>query len=168
LAPIEADAPSARGAERIAWTLRLTTAALLIGHGGFGAFMHKAEWARYLGALGVSSGTVEAAALIPLVGCFEIALGLLVLAAPLPSLLLFAFGWKVGTEALRPLTGEPIWEFIERGGSYAAPLALAVLTGVRPTLGVAPRLAAFVRGRPRRDRHRVVPAARMEPLRTRA
>jgi hypothetical protein len=35
--------------------------------------------------------------------------------------------WKVGTEWLRPMAGEPLWEFIERGGSYAAPLALLVL-----------------------------------------
>jgi hypothetical protein len=39
----------------------------------------------------------------------------------------FVFAWKLGTEALRPLAGEPIWEFIERGGSYGAPLALAWL-----------------------------------------
>ena len=49
--------------------------------------------------------------------------------------------WKVGTEALRPLAGEPIWEFIERSGSYAAPLALLAL---RFNLGpqYAPRTAA--------------------------
>ena len=35
--------------------------------------------------------------------------------------------WKIGTEALFPIAGAPIWEFIERGGSYAAPLALALL-----------------------------------------
>jgi hypothetical protein len=39
----------------------------------------------------------------------------------------FVFVWKVGTEALRPLAGEPIWEFVERSGSYAAPLALLAL-----------------------------------------
>jgi hypothetical protein len=109
--------------------------------------MHKAEWARYLGALGLSAGTVEAAALVPLVGCLELALGLLVLGAPLPGLLLFAFGWKVGTEALRPLTGEPLWEFIERGGSYAALLGLAWIAGAGQTPGVARRLADTVRGR---------------------
>jgi hypothetical protein len=32
--------------------------------------------------------------------------------------------WKVGTELLRLAVGEPFWEFVERGGSYAAPLAL--------------------------------------------
>ncbi len=45
------------------------------------------------------------------------------------GLLLFVFAWKLGTEALRPLAGEPVWEFIERGGSYGAPLALAWLRG---------------------------------------
>ena len=58
---------------------------------------------------------------------FLVALGLLVFAWPARGLLIFVFVWKVGTEAFRPLAGEPIWEFIERGGSYAAPLALAWL-----------------------------------------
>jgi len=37
------------------------------------------------------------------------------------------FRMEARTEAFRPLAGEPIWEFIERGGSYGAPLALAWL-----------------------------------------
>ena len=40
------------------------------------------------------------------------------------GVLLFVFAWKLATEAFRPLAGEPIWEFIERRGSYGAPLAL--------------------------------------------
>ena len=49
--------PGADGSDRpsasaLAWILRITTAALLIGHGGFGAFMHKAAWAGYFGAVG--------------------------------------------------------------------------------------------------------------------
>jgi hypothetical protein len=63
----------------------------------------------------------------PWAGWFECALGLLVLAWPGRGVLVFVFAWKLGTEALRPLAGEPIWEFIERGGSYGAPLALAWL-----------------------------------------
>ncbi len=55
------------------------------------------------------------------------ALGLLIIARPSVSLLVFVFVWKVGTEWLRPMAGEPLWEFIERGGSYAAPLALLLL-----------------------------------------
>jgi hypothetical protein len=111
-------------ARRLAWILRITTAALLIGHGGFGAFMQKAAWIEYFGAAGITPQMAQGASLIALVGWFEIALGLLVLAKPVPAVLIFVFVWKVGTELLRLLVGEPFWEFIERGGSYAAPLAL--------------------------------------------
>ena len=110
--------------ERLAWILRITTAALLIGHGGFGAFMQKDAWLEYFGAAGITAQMAQGASLIALVGSFEIALGLPVLATPVPAMLIFVFVWKVGTELLRPLVGEPFWEFIERGGSYAAPLAL--------------------------------------------
>jgi hypothetical protein len=35
--------------------------------------------------------------------------------------------WKLSTESLWIATGAPIWEFVERAGSYAAPLAFAAL-----------------------------------------
>jgi hypothetical protein len=114
---------------QIAWILRVTTAALLIGHGGFGAFMHKTDWTGYFAVMGVERGSVHRMLLIDVVGWFEIALGFAVLAWPGPGLLLFVFLWKIGTEWLRPMAGEPFWEFIERGGSYAAPLALLWLEG---------------------------------------
>lgn len=47
-------------AQQIGWILRLTTASLLIGHGGFGAFMHKAEWADYFVTAGVGPGVAMA------------------------------------------------------------------------------------------------------------
>ena len=114
----------------IGWILRVTTALLLIGHGGFDVFMQK-DWSGYAAGMGISPATLAAHPLRPVGGWFEVALGLLVLAWPARGLLLFIFAWKLGTEALRPLAGEPIWEFIERGGSYGAPLALAWLQGCR-------------------------------------
>jgi hypothetical protein len=114
--------------QRLAWILRLTTAALLIGHGGFGVFLQKQQaWTHYFGVLGIDPGTVSSASLIPLVGWFEVALGAAVLVRPAWGLLLFVFAWKLSTELLRLPAGEPIWEVVERGGSYAAPLALLVL-----------------------------------------
>lgn len=110
----------------IGWILRVTTALLLIGHAGFDFAMHK-DWAGYATAIGISPTTLSGHPLRPWAGWFECALGLLVLAWPGRGLLVFVFAWKLGTEALRPLAGEPIWEFIERGGSYGAPLALAWL-----------------------------------------
>ncbi len=112
----------------IAWTLRVTTALLLIGHGGFSFAMGKSATS-YFAAVGIPAQAVETWALTPIGGWLEAALGVAVLVAPQPGLLVFIFVWKLLTEATRPLAGEPIWEFIERGGSYAAPLALFVLQG---------------------------------------
>jgi hypothetical protein len=114
---------------RVHWALRIGTAALLVGHGGFGAFMNKEAWTGYFAEVGIGASTVQSAHLIGLVGWFEIALGLAVLARPVRRLLLFVVLWKVGTEWLRPMAGEPVWEFIERGGSYGAPLALVYVNG---------------------------------------
>jgi hypothetical protein len=123
---------TAANAGRVAWSLRIGTAALLVGHGAFGALLHKAVWYDYLAALGISESTATSLHLLSVVGWFEIALGLAVLVAPLPGLLLFVLLWKLGTELLRPLAGEPLWEFIERAGSYAAPLGLyLVLTWMK-------------------------------------
>jgi hypothetical protein len=110
--------------ERLSWILRLTTASLLIGHGGFGVLMNKQVWANYMGVLGIGADTVQSTSLIGVVGWFEIVLALAVLVKPAPGLLLGVVAWKLGTELLRLPAGEPIWEFLERGGSYGAPLAL--------------------------------------------
>ncbi len=128
-------------ASAIGWILRVTTALLLIGHGGFDFAMHK-NWTGYAAAIGISPATLAAHPLTPLAGWFECVLGLLVLAWPKSGVLFFVFAWKLGTEALRPLAGEPIWEFIERGGSYGAPLALAWIQGWRRTVAGSASTAA--------------------------
>lgn len=132
IAPRPSVEPDRARMERVAMILRVTTALLLIGHGGYGAFMHKQMLASQYLAVGlrdVPGGVV--AFLVPGIGWFEIVLGVVVLLAPLPALLLFIFAWKVATEMLYPMSGSPFWEFIERGGSYGAPLALFFLTSRR-------------------------------------
>jgi hypothetical protein len=63
------------------------------------------------------------------IGAFEFALALAVLVAPRPALLVAVGLWKLATESLFLIGGTPapLFEVIERGGSYAAPLALALL-----------------------------------------
>ena len=118
---------SAAQAHRLAWVLRLSVATLLIGHGGIGAFMQPHAWMGYLAVLGIHATTVANGSLIATVGWAEIALGAVVLMRPFRGLLLFVVAWKVLTELLRPLAGEEIGQFIERSGSYAAPLTFALL-----------------------------------------
>ena len=61
------------------------------------------------------------------VGGLEIVLAVAVLVAPLPSLLLGICLWKMATEALFMTAGSLPFEWIERAGSYMAPLALYYL-----------------------------------------
>ena len=121
-------------AQRLECLLRTATAGALVGHGGFGWAMAKRDWVGYFGAVGVGSATVHDASLLAAVGLFETALGLLVLARPAPALLLFVVAWRLGTELLRPLAGEPLWEFVERWSNYTAPLALLWVRGWPTTL----------------------------------
>src|SRR5438874_1742136 len=81
-----------------------------VGHGAYGAVLAKPAWFGYFAVLGVPETAVQSAALMTLVGGGEIALGLLVLAAPAPALLVFMATWKAFSEFLRVPAGEPFWE----------------------------------------------------------
>ena len=107
-----------------AMTLRWAIGLCLIGHGGIALFTHT-RWTVYVEALGVSPASAVTA--LHAVGGFELVLGAAVLVAPFDALLVFVCLWKVASEALRISVGEPLWEFIERGGAYAAPLLLILL-----------------------------------------
>lgn len=114
--------------------LLLTTVALLAGHAGLGFFAGKAALADHYAALGFD----HPAEVARWVGGFEFVLALAVLIAPRPALLAGICAWKLATESLFLLGGTPapLFEVIERGGSYAAPLALAFLVS-----GKTPRSA---------------------------
>ena len=115
--------------DRTAWILRISAGLLFIGHGGFGAFMQKKMLAEQYASVGLSSFPGGASALVPMVGWFELLLGVAVILSPIPILLVLMCAWKIATELLYPASGAPWWEFIERGGSYAAPLGLLILRG---------------------------------------
>jgi hypothetical protein len=100
-----------------------STATLLFAHGALQTIVRKPLFTTLYDAIDVS------ASVIPVVGAVEMAVALLVLMAPVPALLLGIAAWKIATEALFPIAGAPIWEFVERSGSYAAPIALVLLYG---------------------------------------
>jgi hypothetical protein len=121
----ESDGPRADPAT-IARVLQWTTASLLFAHGALAAITRKPLFATHYAALGIP------AAIAPAIGYAEMIVAVLVTVVPSPGLLIAIAVWKIATEALFPISGSPIWEFIERGGSYAAPLALALLSMRRP------------------------------------
>lgn len=102
--------------------LQWSTVLLLLGHGLLGLWVRKHVFVGQYALLGLTGPWVE-----PLIGAFECVLALAVLIQPGVGLLILVLAWKLATEALSPMAGAPIWVFIEHGGSYAAPLALALL-----------------------------------------
>jgi hypothetical protein len=105
-------------------TLRWTTCLLLLGHGALGV-MGKPMLTAHYTAIGLAVETTV------MVGWFEIALAAGVAVRPMAGVLIFVVAWKVATESLFVFAGAPIWELVERAGSYAAPLALAALVTAR-------------------------------------
>lgn len=101
--------------------LQITTVLLLAGHGALGAITGKAVFATHYLAAGLPAGLTST------IGWFELGLALGVALRPVVPLLLFVCAWKLTTESLFIAAGAPVWEFVERAGSYAAPLALAIL-----------------------------------------
>lgn len=118
-----------RRADAVHWALRLTTGLLLIGHAGFGAFVGKPMLREHYAAIGLDRLGVDLGTIVASLGWFELLLAVAIIIRPGRSLLILAFIWKLASELLYPLSGAPVWEFIERAGSYAAPLALLFLHG---------------------------------------
>jgi len=123
---------------RLMRALQFATATLLVGHAGLGFFAHKTGLAHHYAALGIANP----AALVPLVGAFEFFLAGLVLTLPRPEVFVFVCFWKLATESLFLVAGAPIWELIERFGSYTAPLAVAILL-LRPSRPARPAETAL-------------------------
>jgi len=120
--------PAALTAERetLLWrVLSVTTALLLVGHAGL-AIAGKPLLVEHAALIGMDANATFA------IGIFELVLAATVLVTGHPVVLLGVALWKIGTEMLFPLSGTPIWEFVERGGSYGAPLAMTVLALARP------------------------------------
>jgi hypothetical protein len=101
--------------------LQVTTVLLLAGHGALGAITQKGIFATHYASVGLPAGLTAS------IGWFEIGLALAIAVRPLTPLLLFACAWKLATESLFVFAGAPVWEYVERAGSYAAPMALALL-----------------------------------------
>jgi hypothetical protein len=130
-----------RGCARADRVLMGTTALLLIGHGGL-AIEGKPTLVQHAALLGLSPQNLA------IVGVAEIVLAGLVFVRPKPALFIAIGVWKMAVELLYPISGAPMWEFIERGGSYGAPLALAVLAAYRYQLPRVFRLPATERVAP--------------------
>ncbi|MDP4151257.1 MAG: hypothetical protein Q8927_04680 [Bacteroidota bacterium] len=112
--------------QKIHYTLRIAVAMCYIGHGSFG-IITKPVWCHYFAVFGI--GQDLAYQLMPVMGSIDILAGVAMLAYPLRAIPGWLVGWGIVTALLRPLSGEPFAEFVERAGNFGAPLALLFLSG---------------------------------------
>ncbi|MEO7048099.1 MAG: DoxX family membrane protein, partial [Ferruginibacter sp.] len=97
--------------------LRIVVCLLLVGHGWLNIIEKKGILSQY-----TSLGFSDPALISQFVGFFEIFAGLAVLIRPIRTFILVLFIWKMTTELFYP--HYELFEWIERGGSYGAILAL--------------------------------------------
>jgi hypothetical protein len=112
--------------QKLHYTLRIAIAMCFIGHGIFGVIT-KPIWCNYFAVFGI--GKDIAYQMMPLVGGIDIVLGIIMLFYPARSIAAWLVAWGIITASLRPLSGEPFAELIERAGNFGAPLAFLFLYG---------------------------------------
>ena len=112
--------------QKMHYALRIACAMCFIGHGCFG-IITKPIWCNYFAVFGV--GKQAAFALMPWLGSFDILCGLLMLFYPIRAIPIWLIIWGLITASLRPISGEPLAELIERAGNFGAPFALIILSG---------------------------------------
>ncbi|MEW6469389.1 MAG: hypothetical protein AB1458_10705, partial [Bacteroidota bacterium] len=109
---------------RIKWfevLLRIGIAATFFGHGVL-ALAGNPKWIPLLTAFGFSD--FNAAYLLPVIGGIDVLVALALLFRPIRLVILWAMIWAFMAALSRPISGLPLWEFIERASNWALPLAL--------------------------------------------
>lgn len=106
--------------------LRLGVFGSFLGHGVF-ALQAKAGWLPYFTAVGLTEEFGKMA--LPLIGVMDIVVAGFALLYPVRAILAWAAVWGLWTALIRPINGQPIWDFVERAANFAAPMALLAIRG---------------------------------------
>ena len=107
------------------WALRIGVAGEFLGHGVL-ALQGKADWIGWFAKFGIPDPNT-AHTLLTIIGITDVCVALIVLFKPIKPVLLWAIFWGFWTALVRPIVGQPIWDFIERFANWGAPLALYFL-----------------------------------------
>ncbi|MEM6298164.1 MAG: hypothetical protein AAF740_05680 [Bacteroidota bacterium] len=104
--------------------LRVGTFGIFLGHGVY-AFRQRPDWVEYLTSVGFSADT--ALSLMPVIGIVDFVVAVAVLVWTWRPAIIYAAIWAFLTASVRVWVGEEVWEFVERSGNWATPLALFLL-----------------------------------------
>ncbi len=108
----------------LSYLLRLAIFLMFLGHGMI-ALKGNPGWLVYLETVGFSLEMSKKA--IVAIGFLDLIVALVVLLKPLKPVVLWAFIWTFSTALIRPISGESIWAFVERGTNWIVPLVLYLL-----------------------------------------
>ena len=109
----------------IQWVLRLAVAGEFVGHGAF-ALQGKQQWVGWISQM-TGINDILSAKLLLAIGLLDLLVAAIILIRPIKIVLLWAVFWGFWTALVRPIVGEPVWDFIERWANWGAPLALYLL-----------------------------------------
>ncbi|MEK7648301.1 MAG: hypothetical protein AAB400_00095 [Patescibacteria group bacterium] len=108
--------------EKVSLILRIGIFGEFLGHGALALGMKK-EWVGWIVQLFALPSEL-AANIVFVIGILDILVALTVLFCPQRWVLVWAAFWGFATALVRPIVGQPMWDFIERWANWAAPLAL--------------------------------------------
>ena len=112
----------------IEWILRIALFGEFLGHGVF-AVQLKQHFVEMLTAMtGIANPL--ASKLMIFIGLFDILTAFTALIFPFKLLLIWASLWGLLTAIARPVSGDPIWDFVERWSNWGIPLALLYVRGL--------------------------------------
>ena len=112
----------------IEYVLRIAVFMTFFGH-GYLALMGNVSWLVYLETVGVS--VENGMKIMPVIGALDILIAIIILIKPYRYIIVWMVLWAFSTALIRPLSGEPIWAFIERGANWGAPLALLFVLNLK-------------------------------------
>lgn len=104
--------------------LRIGVFGIFLGHGVFALYQNEA-WIPYLTFWGFNPD--RALDLMLVIGVVDIVVALWTAIRPNRYVLIYATVWAFLTALMRPLTGAPIWAFVERAGNWIVPLCLLII-----------------------------------------
>lgn len=110
---------------KIEWILRIAIFGTFLGHGALALQLKSSFLTLIEGMTGISGSLAEN--LLLTIGIVDIITAIFAIVYPFRLLLMWATVWSFLTALSRPVSGEPVWDFVERWANWGAPLALLYL-----------------------------------------
>ena len=106
--------------------LRIGVSATFLGHGMM-ALQINENWIPLITAFGFQDHTARN--LLPIIGCMDVFMAAALLVYPIRAVIIWAIVWPLMAALSRPISGQPVWEFVERSSNWIVPLVLLCLAG---------------------------------------